>query len=215
MKKNESDCRIYCFILTYLYCMILRDMPVAHNKQRYTIEEYLEMENESIHKHEYHLGEMYAIADNTFAHNIVTSNLMGELSLKLKGKKCRPFGSDLRLHIERNTLFTYPDITVVCGDLKGLNDDKINCINPTILIEVLSPGTRQYDMNGKFKLYRDIPTLKEYVLVEPESVSVIIYRKNNIFAWQQQKYLSLDDVLELLSIQVALTMKEIYEGIHL
>lgn len=90
------------------------------------------------------------------------------MTQKLKGKSCQPFGSDQRIHIEKNTLFTYPDISVICGELKTLNNDEWNILNLTVLSEILSPSTKNYDRGEKFKLYRDIPTLKEYILIDSE-----------------------------------------------
>ncbi len=149
--------------------MEVKEPALAYAKGKYTIEEYLQMENAASEKHEYYQGEIFAMSGAKIEHNKVTSNLHYALRSKLKGKPCQPFGSDQRIHIEKNTLFTYPDISVVCGDLLTLNDDEYNVLNPSIIFEVASPSTRDYDRGEKFKLYRDIPTLKEYILVNPEA----------------------------------------------
>jgi len=85
----------------------------------------------------------------------------------------------MRIHIESNTLFTYPDISIFCDDVKTLNDDQYNALNPSIIIEILSPSTKNYDRGDKFKLYRDIATLKEYILIDSTSISIEAWRINN------------------------------------
>jgi len=106
-------------------------------------------------------------------HNIITTNLLATLYNKLKGKKCKPFNSDQRIHIPSNTLFTYPDISIICGD-----DDDYNVLNPTVIIEVLSKSTRNSDRREKFKLYRDIKTFKEYIGVDSASIHMEVFTVN-------------------------------------
>src|SRR5579875_3079165 len=103
-------------------------------------------------------------------HVTISKNVLIGLGLKLKGKSCQPYGNDLCIHIPSNTLFTYPDISIFCEEVKTLNDDEFNALNPSVLIEVLSPSTKSYDRGEKFKLYRDIPTLKEYILIDSSSI---------------------------------------------
>jgi Uma2 family endonuclease len=191
--------------------MIINEPAVAYNQRKYSIEEYLEMENASTEKHEYYQGEIFAMSGAKMQHNIVAGNIFGELHHKLNGKPCQPFNSDMRTHIEENTLFTYPDVSVVCGDPITRNNDEMNMLNPTIIFEVLSPSTKNYDRGEKFKLYRDIPTLKEYVLVDPEQVSIEAYHINEHGNWELKEYKGIDDNLFLQSIQVTLSLKEIYK----
>ncbi len=191
--------------------MELNEPAVAYGDKRYTIEEYLEMEDAATEKHEYYRGEIFAMSGARSQHNIVTSNLHIALGQKLKGKPCRPFGSDLRIHIEKNTLFTYPDLTIVCGELISRNDDDKNFLNPTVIIEVLSPSTRAYNKGAKFELYKDIPTLKEYILVEPEWINVEAYF-NDGSDWRRREISAIEDDLTLQSVGVAISLREIYEG---
>ena len=192
--------------------MEVNEPEVAYEKQHYSIEEYLEMENAANEKHEYYKGEIFAMSGARLAHNVVTRNLMISLGNKLKGHPCQPFGSDLRIHIEKNTLFTYPDLSIICGDPESLNNDKMNFLNPTVIIEVASPATRDYDRGEKFKLYRDIPTLKEYILIDPLAIGIEAFFINNTGNWELKDYNDIDQNLELSSIQVAVELKEIYEG---
>ncbi len=145
-------------------------------KTRLTIAEYLEWENQASEKHEYYQGEVFAMSGAKMVHNRISVNFLIALGVRLKGKSCKPFNSDQRIHIPRNTLFTYPDISVVCGNPDTLNDDQWNMLNPSILIEVLSPSTQSYDRGAKFRLYQDIPSLKEYILVSSEKTAIELFR---------------------------------------
>ncbi|MFT3700742.1 MAG: Uma2 family endonuclease [Agriterribacter sp.] len=163
--------------------MEVREPAVAYGKQKFTIEEYLAMEEAATEKHEYYKGEIFAMSGTKMPDNTVFKNLFGELTIKLKGKKCQPFGSNMRVHIEANTLFTYPDISIICGEPETLNNDDWNVLNSAVIVEILSPSTKNYDRGEKFKLYRDIPTLKEYILVDSENVNVEIFRLNESSHW--------------------------------
>ena len=195
--------------------MELREPNVAYGKQKFTIEEYLEMENAAVEKSEYYKGEIYAMSGAKLTHNIIYKNVFGELYLKLKGRSCQPYGSDLRIHIPNNTLFTYPDITIICGKVETLNDDKYNALNPTIIIEILSPSTKNYDRGDKFKLYRDIPSLKEYILINSTGIEVEAYRIIEKGHWELQEYTDIKEILLLPSINFSITLQEIYEGVEL
>lgn len=192
--------------------MEVNEPAVAYSKRHYSIEEYLELENAATEKHEYYQGEIFAMSGAKTQHNIVTSNLYIDIGNKLEGKPCRPFGSDMRIHIEKNTLFTYPDLSIICGEPVSLNDDDMNILNPTVIFEVASPATRNYDRESKFKLYRDIPTLREYILVDPAVISIECYFINNEGIWALKDYNNIEDSLELKSIQVFLPLKRIYKG---
>ena len=173
------------------------------------------MENAAFEKHEYFKGEIFAMSGAKVRHNTITGNLFVSLANKLKGKKCKPFNSDQRIHIPSNTLFTYPDISIICGEIITLNNDDWNVLNPTVIIEVLSPSTKNYDRGEKFKLYRDIPTLKEYMLVDSESIHVEVFRLNEKNHWELEEYNSFSDELLVEAIEESLLLSEIYEGVKL
>src|ERR1041385_5553388 len=144
----------------------VREPLEVYGKKKLTVDEYLEFERTSTEKHEYFRGEVFAMSGASPRHNIIFTNLIGELYTALKGKPCRPYGSDMKVQIPENTLFAYPDISIFCGDVKRLDNDKEYIIGPSVLIEILSPSIRNYDRGEKFQLYRDIPSLKEYILVD-------------------------------------------------
>ena len=176
-------------------------------------EEYLEQERKSLDKHEYYQGEVFAMSGTSLEHVIIARNCMGNLFAKLKGKSCQPFGSDLRMHIPPNTLYTYPDLSIICGKPELTDEHFDTATNPTVLIEILSPSTRNYDMGIKFKLYRDIPTLKEYILIDSENVYVEKHTRQEDNSWLLSEIKNSHELLKIESIQVAVALSDIYEGI--
>jgi Uma2 family endonuclease len=195
--------------------MEVKEPAVAYSKQKISIEEYLEMEQKSIEKHEYYKGEVFAMSGAKMAHNTISKNLLGMLFEKLKGKKCQPYGSDVRIHVESNSLFTYPDISIICDEVITLNNDDFNVLNPTAIIEILSQSTKNYDRGEKFKLYRDIPSLKEYILADSESVHIEVFRLNEKNHWELEEYNSLTEELYVKAIDEKILIADIYEGVKI
>jgi Uma2 family endonuclease len=193
--------------------MEIREPAVEYGNEKISIEEYLEMENAEAQKHEYYKGEIFAMSSAKMPHNTITKNLLGNLFNKLKGKKCQPYGSDTRIHIPTNTLFTCPDISIICGEIITLNDDAYNVINPLVIIDVLSQSTKNYDRGEKFKLYRDIPTLKEYILADSESIHIEVFRLNDNNYWELEEYNSINDLLYVKVIDEKIPVPDIYEGV--
>lgn len=190
----------------------VKEAAVSYNKQYYTIEEYLEMERASNVKHEYYQGEIFAMSGAGHRHNIIFSNVFGELFTQLKNSHCRPYGSDMRMHVPENTLFTYPDISIYCGNPITIDKDEDTIIQPTIIIEILSKSTRNYDRGMKFNLYRDIPTLKEYMLIDTEKIGVEIFRINAHNQWELQEYKTQQQTVQIPTVEVSLSMKDIYKS---
>ena len=193
----------------------LREPAVAYGKQKFTIQEYLEIEETALEKHEYYKGEIFAMSGSKVPHNAIAGNLYANLHSKLRGKKCKPYNSDQRIHIKANSLFTYPDISIFCGEIITLNNDNWNVLNPTVIIEVLSPSTKNYDRGEKFKLYRDIPTLKEYILVDSESIHIEIFRLNENNHWELEEYNQTDESLKVKAVNENILISEVYEGVKI
>jgi len=193
----------------------VREPLAAYGKSIFSIEEYLEMERAADWKHEYYQGEIFAMAGAGNNHNLIFRNLFGDLAYRTKGRPCRPLGSDMRVHIPENTLFTYPDISIFCGDIKMRDKDDDNATRPAALIEILSPATRRYDRGEKFKLYRDIPTLKEYILVDSEAIGIEAFRLNERLQWELQEYKDPASILEIHTADYSISLPEIYEGTYL
>jgi len=193
----------------------VREPVAVYNKTKFTAEEYLQFEKTSSEKHEYFKGEIFAMAGAGPRHNLIFSNLFGDLAYKLKGKTCRPFGSDFRVHIPENTLFTYPDISIVCGDIISSNVDQDSVTNPTVIIEILSPSTKDYDRGGKFLLYRDIPTLKEYILIDTGAIFIEAHRINKSGHWELEDIKGSEATLNIEAVGLSFPLKEICEDTKL
>jgi Uma2 family endonuclease len=193
----------------------VKEATVSYSKQHYTIEEYLEMERASNVKHEYYQGEVFAMAGASDNHNFIFSNVIVRAGAQLLNKSCYPMGSDMRMHIPENTLFTYPDISIYCSKITTTDEEKDTALHPTIIIEILSKSTRSYDRGLKFKLYRDIPTLKEYILIDSENIGVEAWHVNIDKSWDLKVYNTLQDTVQIPTVDVSLTMKDIYTNTSL
>jgi len=195
--------------------MDVREPVAAYGKNRFSKDEYLDMEKSSDVKHEFYRGEIFAMAGAGARHNIIFANLFGELAQKLKGNKCRPYGSDLLIHIPENTLYTYPDISIISGDILDKNDFDGGVVSAAVIVEILSTSTKTYDRGDKFKLYRDIPTLKEYILIDSESINIEAFRINKENHWELEEYKTIDETLNIAAVSIAISLFDIYEGTKL
>ncbi len=191
--------------------MEIKEPDHAYQERFYSIREYLEMENAAVEKHEYYKGEIFAMSGAGPRHNIISINIILSLGNSLKGRSCQPYGSDMRIHIPENTLFTYPDISVICGDIINPNEDENSATNPTVIFEILSPSTKNYDRGVKFMLYRAIPTLKEYILIEAESMHIEQFAINKEGLWQLKEYSNPEDQITSESLDVKLLLKDVYD----
>ena len=171
--------------------------------------DYLQIEIDSDIKHEYHDGQIYALAGGTLNHATISGNVFREIGnhLKVKQSKCVPFNSDAKLHIEALNSYVYPDSMVVCEEIENEN----YVTNPVLIIEVLSKSTAAYDRGDKFYKYRQIPTFKEYVLIEQDKYVVdICYKHPNSDLWSFNRYEGLATSIQLQSIDLEITMEDLY-----
>jgi Uma2 family endonuclease len=195
--------------------MNLHEPAIAYSKQKMSIEEYLAFENGSSEKHEYYQGEVFAMGGAKLTHNEIVMNTATTINQFLKGKTCKPYNSDQRIYIEKNTLFTYPDISIFCNSIITLNNDEMNAVNPSVIIAVLSPGTKDYNRGMKFKLYRDIDSLNEYILIDSESINVEVFAINPNGFWELREYKNIHETLLIQTIQMEIPVKSLYEGTKL
>jgi Uma2 family endonuclease len=180
-----------------------------------TEQEYLVAERLALNKHAYFHGEIFAMSGASIPHNRINVNTIVSLANKLKGKKCRPFGSDLRIHIPKNTLYTYPDISIICGEIETTDDKFDTATNPTVIIEILSASTRDYDKGGKFSLYREIESLKEYILIDSEEIFVEKFSKNLDNSWQLTEYKQIEKSFYIATIDLKMELNDIYEDVKM
>jgi Uma2 family endonuclease len=176
-------------------------------------EEYLVMERASGVKHEYYKGEVYAMSGASWKHNVIVKNINTTVLPFLKAKPCDMFGSDLRIHIPENALYTYPDFSIICGKAETTDDENDNITNPSVIIEILSKSTKDYDRGTKFTLYRSIKTLKEYILIDSTSVSVEIFARQEDNSWKLTEHKQPSDSFYISTIGLTLFMKDIYDDV--
>jgi Uma2 family endonuclease len=175
-------------------------------------EEYLAAEREAQTKSEYLDGRVYAMAGASRAHNAIVANLIAALHPSLKVGPCRVYPSDLRIRVPATGLYTYPDVSVVCGDPELEDEHQDILLNPTLLIEVLSDSTERHDRGRKARHYRRIPSLQEYLLVAQAEPRVESYRRQGERQWVLTEALALDATIELPSIGAILALGDVYDG---
>jgi Uma2 family endonuclease len=202
--------------------MLSMTLPLEPNR-RYTVEEYLELEGSSPQdKFEYRNGqvvnmrEALAMAGGSGEHCLINANIISSLSQALKGSTCRVYSNDLRVLIPRKSLFTYPDATVVCGQPLYEHHPRagVTLTNPRVIVEVLSQSTELYDRGDKFSLYREIPSLAEYVLISQSHPRIECYFRRDDGGWTFGPYEGIAAAAKLLSLNIELPLKEVYAGIE-
>ena len=177
-------------------------------------EDYLRLERAAEFRHEYFEGRIIAMAGAGYAHNLICANLTGELYGLLRGKSCSVVGRDQRLQIMSGSAFVYPDLTVVCGK-PDFNEEKKpdTLLNPTLLVEVLSPTTSQYDRSDKFMLYRQVPSLRQYLTLDSRSIHAELHTLTEPGRWVLTETRDLSTVLDLSSIGCQVPLAEVYAGV--
>ena len=177
---------------------------------RMTPEEYLAWERKQVDRHEFYDGEVFAQAGGTRNHSLIGMNMAGEVRNFLRGHPCEAHGSDMRVLIEATGYHAYPDVSVVCPPVEGPADDLIT--NPVLLVEVLSPSTADFDRGGKFDHYRQIPSLREYIVIWQDQVR-IEQRIRQDAEWLLRNIAEITQRLELASIDGSIAMADVYDKV--
>jgi len=185
-------------------------LPAA--KKRYTVEEYLRLEEQAVDRHEFHDGEILAMSGGSVFHGRVALNVMGELRARLKGTPCAAQGSDVRVLIPAWSRYVYPDGSVVCGEPQHDPADasRGTLVNPRVIVEVLSPSTEGYDRGRKFEGYRTIASLQAYVLIAQDRPTVDVYARQADGVWTLSTTSGLGTVARVTAIGVELPLAEVY-----
>src|SRR5713226_3028342 len=139
------------------------------SQKHYTVDDYFMVEEMSEVKHEYCNGEIFAMAGASLPHNEIAANVLSEFRMGLRGTNCGAYGSDLRVQTPSG-LYTYPDVSVICGPVQLVSDRSDTATNPMILVEVLSEATEEYDRGDKFTLYKSIPALQHYIVISQTEI---------------------------------------------
>jgi Uma2 family endonuclease len=187
-------------------------MSAVLTQTHYTAEEYLALERSASYKSEFHDGQIYAMTGASRKHNLVSGNIYRELSVQLKKRSCEAYINDMRVKAAQSRSYHYPDIVVVCGTPQFEDAYVDTLINPTLLIEVLSPSTEAYDRGGKFSHYRKIATLREYLLVSQDEAIIERYiRQGDV--WILTEAIGLEASMPLESIGCVLSLREVYDKV--
>ena len=180
-----------------------------------TEQEYLELERKAEYKSEFYQGEMFAMAGAKEPHNMVAANVLAALHPQLRSRPCRVYSSDMRVRISASGLYTYPDVSVVCGQPQYADQEADTLLNPALIAEVLSPSTEAYDRGRKFEHYRAIESLREYLLVAQDRVHVELWARQPDGRWLLSEASRLEDTVELRSIGCRLALADLYEKVDL
>ncbi|MDX2255964.1 MAG: Uma2 family endonuclease [Pseudanabaenaceae cyanobacterium bins.39] len=184
--------------------------------KNYTVEEYLDFEASAEERHEYNDGEIVTMTGGTPNHNNLASNLMVVLKMGLRGQPFSCFITDQRLWIPQLNKFTYPDVMVLAQPVDLLTGRSDTVVNPLLIAEVLSLGTRSYDKDAKFAAYRSIASFQEYLLIDQYTVCVEHYAKaDDQQRWIFREYKDLGDRIILSTIPVEVSLADLYEDIQL
>jgi Uma2 family endonuclease len=186
-------------------------VSAAAHRTHYTWADYLALEASSNVKHEYLDGQIYAMAGGTPQHAALAAAIIGLLFPQLRAGRCRAYDADLRVRVRATGLATYPDVTVVCGPRERDPDDEQAITNPTLIVEVLSPSTEEYDRGDKLENYKRIPSLRQVVLVPHAARAVEIWTRDDNGGWTQQ--LARDgETAELTSIDARLDVRDLHDA---
>jgi len=194
-------------------------MQQIATKKTYSLEEYFALETALVEtKHEFFNGEIFAMAGAHPNHNTLSVNLIREIGNELikKGRPCRVFNSDQRVRAEQPSAsrigYFYPDVSVVCGKPEFSSDNPPTLLNPTLIIEVLSDSTREYDFGKKLDYYRAIASVQEIVFMSFDKVRVSVFRRQND-AWILRDVLGLEQMLTLESLEISIPLTELYRDV--
>ena len=188
-------------------------MP-AVPKRKLTEAEYLAIEWAAAFKSEFYNGEMFAMAGASREHNRIKDNLIAELGSHFKGGPCQTYSSDQRLKVSKTGLYTYPDIVIVCGQAEYAESDRDTLVNPTAVIEILSPTTEKYDRGVKFRQYQKLPSLKEYVLVSQDEPVCERFVRQPDETWVLTTVTGLGGELSFASAPARIPLTDIYAGVE-
>ncbi|GAB1541159.1 Uma2 family endonuclease [Scytonema sp. NUACC21] len=189
-------------------------MVLQTEKRYYTPQEYLELEEQAEFRSEYIDGEIIPMPGGTTNHNKIALNFCRKFPLTLQGQAYDIYMVDVKLWINRYRLYTYPDVMIVKGEPTYEGNNKTAIVNPMLIVEVLSKSTQAFDKTDKFKYYRSIPELQEYILIDQYSFSIEQYVKKAEGEWTFKEYEGEDAALVLNSVDLQISFRDIYERVN-
>ena len=178
----------------------------------FTPEEYLTSERKATVKSEYLSGQIIAMSGASLAHTRITADIVTELNIQLRGRDCEVISNDMRVKTGAKGAYFYPDVVVFCGNPEFEDNVFDTLLNPTLVVEVLSPSTEVFDRGEKFAQYQELISLREYILVSQDRLRVEQYRLMKM-QWVATEFRRYEDVLPLISIGCELPLRDIYRRV--
>ena len=178
-----------------------------------TPHEYLERERRAETKSEFYPGEIFAMSGASRRHNRIATNCIAAFANALRHRDCDVFGSDMRIATTASGLYTYPDLSLSCGEPQFVDHQFDTLLNPILIIEVLSPSTKDCDRGSKFELYRSIPSLRDYILIAQDHIHVEHFARQPNSDWLLHESNHLEDTLVIPSLELAIPLTEIYRRV--
>lgn len=190
----------------------MRNLAVRND---YTLEEYAELEKCSEERLEYFEGNVWSMAGASINHETIVSNVDFSLRIALRGRSCRTFLSNTRVKVPIYPPYRYPDLSALCGEIIVESFYGLEVLtNPTLIVEVLSPSTENFDLTHKFTYYKSIESFNEYLLITQDRPHVVLYTKQDDDVWLHREFNSLSDKLFLSSLNCEINVADIYENIE-
>ncbi len=187
----------------------------AIEQRHYTPEEYLELETVAEYKSEYIDGQIIPMAGASTNHNQLSLNLSSELNFAFKRQAYRVYMGDVRLWIPQRQLYTYPDVMVIEGESEYFQNRTDTILNPVVIVEVLSKGTKNYDRESKFDAYRTIPSFQEYVLIDQTRIHVEQFSKTGLKQWTFSEYDASDEAIAFTKVPFQISLADLYNKVQL
>lgn len=187
-------------------------MSALPKRKKYTSAEYLALEEKAEYKSEYENGYIVAMAGGSLDHARITKNIDREISRNLK-KACESFTTDVKVSVERYQKFYYPDVFVICGKPAFYQKRNDIVTNPVLIVEVLSKSTEANDRGEKFASYQAVETLQEYILVSQDKAKIEQFTRQNDGSWKYQATIGLKSKVDFTSIEVELSLDEVYQRV--
>lgn len=190
-------------------------IPATKTQPRYSVEEYLVLEEAAVEKHEFHDGEIIAMSGGTYEQSRIISNILVAMAVRLKGSPCFVLESNMRIAVAKKLRYLYPDATIVCdGPVFDPRDKRRTTINnPRVIVEVLSESTEAHDRGTKFGYYRELDSMEEYVLVSQSRPMIETYLRQPDHTWSFAAWQGVEDVAALRAVAIDLPLAEVYSGL--
>ncbi len=183
-------------------------------KPHLSFEDWLEGERAALEgRSEYIGGEVFAMTGASAAHNAIVRNISGQLWTQMKGRPCQVYANDMKVRVNASSAGTYPDLVAFCTQPEFQDSRSDVLLNPSLIVEVLSDSTEAYDRGGKFALYRQIPSLREYLLISQHQVQVDLYTRGDDDRWTLTDFTALTDSVPLGSVDCTLALAEVYDKV--